>query len=197
MVMSGSDQGLVVLPAPVETTAHSDRTAISFETYVRSRWSALLRTAFLLTGDRQLAEDLLQTTLAKVLRRWDGLAQAANPDPYVRKVMLNTALRWRRRHWRAERPTDAVPDQPSTDSTAGVDARERLRRALITLPARQRAVIVLRFYEDQTEVQTAALLGCRPGTVKSQTAKAMAKLRARLADQPDDSDDSNGGGTPR
>ena len=149
---------------------------------MRARSPALLRLAFLLTGDRHLAEDLVQTALAKVMLRWDGVVRGGDPHPYVRTVVIRTALQWRRRRWRGEQPTGTVPDSAHRgDPTAAVDSRERLRLALRSLPPRQRAVVVLRHYEDLSEAQVAALLGCSVGTVKSQSAKGIDRLRRVLA----------------
>jgi RNA polymerase sigma-70 factor (sigma-E family) len=154
-----------------------------FPAFVRDRSAALARTALLLTADRHLAEDLVQSALAKVADRWTRLASTGDPTPYVRKVMLRTAISWRRRRWAGEVPVATIPDV--ADAAANVrDADECLRRALGGLPPRQRAVLVLRFYEDLTEADTAAALGCSVGTVKSQTAKGLVRLRAALATKP-------------
>lgn len=152
---------------------------MGFDEYVQTHSAALVRAAYLLTGDRQLAEDLAQTALAKVSLRWEAVAGRGAPDAYVRKVMLRTAIGWRRRRWTGEHATARLPDVGVVDATAGVDAREQLRAALLVLPARQRAAVVLRFYEDLSEADTAATLGCSVGAVKSQTAKGLAKLRER------------------
>ena len=152
----------------------------SFDGYVRDRSAALLRLAYLLTGDAHLAEDLVQTSLVKVMGRWDDVTAKGDPHPYVRKVLLHTALGWRRRRWRGEQPSDRLPDVGSPDRTAVVDSRERLRRALLSLPSRQRAAVVLRHYEDMSEAQVAHELGCSVGTVKSQTARGLERLRALL-----------------
>jgi len=160
-----------------------DGAPLSFDRYVRDRSPALLRTAFLLTGDRHRAEDLVQTTLTKVLDRWDGIAARGDPHAYLRTVLLRTALGWRRRKWEGERPSSELPDRAeATDATATIDRRDRLRVALLGLPPRQRAAVVLRHYEDLSEADTAAVLGCSVGTVKSQTAKGLERLRALLTD---------------
>jgi RNA polymerase sigma-70 factor (sigma-E family) len=156
----------------------------TFDTFVRESSPALARLAFLLTGDRQLGEDLVQTALAKVLPHWHRVSAGGNPAPYVRAVMVRTAIGWRRRRWTGETPATAIPEPaPDHDFSAALDTRERLRHALSTLPIRQRAVVVLRFYEDRSEAEVAELLRCSRGTVKSQTAKALAKLRVRLNDE--------------
>jgi RNA polymerase sigma-70 factor (sigma-E family) len=155
---------------------HSSPTADEFAAFVHGRGAALQRTAYLLTGDWALAEDLLQTALARSFLAWGRIRQE-DPDGYVRKVKANThARRWRRK-WRGEAPTDVLPDQSRYDGHAGVDDRVTLAQALRHLPPRQRAVIVLRFHEDMTEAQVAAALGISVGTVKSQTSKALATLR--------------------
>ncbi|MGO9875535.1 MAG: SigE family RNA polymerase sigma factor [Acidimicrobiia bacterium] len=152
-----------------------------FDFYVIERSPALLRLAFLVTGDRYRAEDLVQTTLAKVLRRWDATAAKGDPHPYVRKVLIHTALGWRRRKWAGEQPTYYLPDHATDHDIADLAARrEHLRYALLQLPPRQRAAVVLRHYDDLSEEQTAAALGCSVGTVKSQTAKGLAHLRTLL-----------------
>src|SRR5579864_102300 len=113
-----------------------------FDDYVHERSAALLRLAFLLGGDPHLAEDLVQSTLVKVMGRWEAITAAGDPHAYVRTVLLRTALGWRRRRWTGERPTDRLPDGADAADTAGVVvARERLRRALAALPPRQRAAV--------------------------------------------------------
>jgi RNA polymerase sigma-70 factor (sigma-E family) len=150
---------------------------LDFSTYVRTRSAGLVRAAYLLTGDRQLAEDLAQTALAKVSLRWEVVSGRGDPDAYVRKAMVRTAIGWRRRRWHGERPTALMPEVAEVDSTIAVDARHRMRAALLSLPPRQRATVVLRFYEDLSEADTALTLGCSVGAVKSQTARGLAKLR--------------------
>src|SRR3954447_15745980 len=155
-----------------------------FAAFVQHRSAGLARTAFLLTADRYLAEDLLQATLVKVADRWSRIAASGDPTPYVRKVMLHTAISWRRRHWRGELPTAPVPDVAASDENAS-PADERLRRAMAQVPPRQRAALVLRYYDDLSEAETAAALGCSVGTVKSQTARGLARLRALMATEHD------------
>jgi RNA polymerase sigma-70 factor (sigma-E family) len=150
-----------------------------FEDFVRRRSGAMLRAAWLLTGgDWALAEDLVQAALGEVWRRWATVADMEAPDAYAHKVMVNTCLRWRGRRWIGEIASARMPvTVTGTDGFAQVDVREALRHALRVLTVKQRAVIMLRYYEDRTEAQTARIMGCSVGTVKSQTAKAMAKLR--------------------
>ena len=148
-----------------------------FADYVSGRGQALQRTAYLLTGDWALAEDLLQTALARIYPRWDRIVRD-DPDAYVRKVLVNTWSSWWRRKWRGEVPSDALVDTAGMDPYAEADRRRAVAAALAGLPPKQRATVVLRFHEDMTEAQVAAALGVSIGTVKSQTAKALAKLRS-------------------
>lgn len=158
--------------------------AAEFAAFVSGRGPALQRTAYLLTGDWALAEDLLQTALAKSYLAWGRIRQR-DPEGYVRKVMANTSASWWRRKWHGEAPTEVLPDRSLTDVTAQVDNRLSLARALRALPPRQRAVIVLRFHEDLTVEAVAATLGCSVGTVKSQTSKALATLRNNPTIRPE------------
>jgi len=148
-----------------------------FADFVAVRGQSLQRTAFLLTGDWALAEDLLQTALARVYPRWQRITRD-DPEAYVRRVLVNTWSSWWRRKWRGERPTEALPEPTGPDPYVEVDRRNAVASALARLPEKQRAVIVLRFHEDLTEAQVAELLGVSVGTVKSQTAKALTKLRS-------------------
>ena len=145
-----------------------------FEEFVVVCSDRLLRTAYLLTRDPALAEDLLQTGLTKAWFAWRRLDD--QPEPYVRRILVNTYATWWRRRWRGERPTGDLPEPRSTAGT-GAETRHDLWVALGRLPRRQRAVVVLRFFDDLTEADTAEVLSCSVGTVKSQTAKALARLR--------------------
>jgi RNA polymerase sigma-70 factor (sigma-E family) len=164
-----------------------------FEAYVRDQGGRLARIAFLLTGDAYLAEDLVQVALSKLAPKWDRVVAQGDPTPYVRAILVNTATGWRRRRWSGEAPTSPLPDGRADDGQRaladGVDRRDELRRALGQLGARQRAVVVLRFYEDLPEAEVARLLHCSVGTVKSQAAKALAKLRLLIPDDPGDDRD--------
>ena len=144
----------------------------TFDDFVAARSRALLRTAYLLTHDHALAEDLLQTSLAKAWFAWKRID--GNPEPYVRRILVNTYASWWRRKWNGEHPTEDLPERVAEEP--GAEPTD-LWRAMERLPRRQRAVVVLRYFEDLTEAQTAALLGCSVGTVKSQCSKALAKLR--------------------
>jgi len=150
-----------------------------FREFVAARSAALVRSAWLLTGDEGEAQDLVQTALAKTWSRWSRVARQDAPEAYVRRVMLSTFLTWKRRGSRREVPVDVVPERAvAADSFEAVGLRAPMYAALRDLPPRQRAVVVLRFFDDLTEAQTADVLGCSVGTVKSQAAKALTKLRA-------------------
>jgi RNA polymerase sigma-70 factor (sigma-E family) len=150
-----------------------------FEEFMTSRWAGLVRLAFGLTGDRWLAEDLAQTALVSAYASWWRVRRADDPDAYVRRILINASKsRWRRS--RAEQPAEPqaeVPD-PAADPAAAIGERSALLTALAALPPRQRAVVVLRYWEDLSDAQAAALLGCSASTVRSQAARALAKLRA-------------------
>lgn len=149
--------------------------ADGFSGFVAARYEALARTAFLFTGDRGHAEDLVQSALIKTLRSWNRLADPAAAEAYTRTVMVRLAGRWSRRRWRGELPAELVDDVGSeADSASALDVRAALR----ALPWPQRAVLVLRYFDDLSESQTAAILGCSEGTVKSRSHRALAALRA-------------------
>ncbi len=135
-----------------------------------------MRTAYLLVGDAHLAEDLLQNVLTKVVGHWSKLSRDGNPEAYTRKALVNEYISWRRRSSR-ELPSADPPEHGTSHDNATLD-RIVLRQALAKLTRKQRAVIVLRFWEDLTEAQTADTLGCSIGNVKSQTHHALARLRA-------------------
>jgi RNA polymerase sigma-70 factor (sigma-E family) len=151
-----------------------------FRDFVAGRSAALHRTAYLLVGDWALAEDLVQTALVKTYLAWRRLDGLAAVEPYARRVLVNTATSWWRRRWRGERPTGLLPERGLPDGAEQRAERDRLWQLIQTLPARQRAVVVLRYYEDLTEAETARLLDISVGTVKSQTARAMGTLRAAM-----------------
>ena len=149
-----------------------------FARFVAERERSLQRTAWLLTGDWALAQDLVQTALVRAWPHWERIRRRDDPEIYVRRVMVNTWLSWRRRKWRGERASERVPDNPAPgDLAAEVTARVAVREALGTLTDRQRTVVVLRVFDDLTEVQAAGVLGCSVGTVKSTLARSLAKLR--------------------
>ena len=150
-----------------------------FAEFVRAREQALQRTAWLLTGDRELAKDLVQTALARVWPRWERILRRDDPEVYVRRVMVNTWATWTKRRWRAERATGTLPDGPAPgDVASDIAVRLAIRDVLATLTSRQRAVLVLRVFDDLSEAQVARILDCAVGTVKSTMSQALAKLRA-------------------
>jgi RNA polymerase sigma-70 factor (sigma-E family) len=158
-----------------------------FEEFVGARTASLSRTAYLLTGNHHSAEDLLQVALSRVAARWPQVRDG-QPESYARRIMVNEFISWRRRRWYRERPVDdaelsvdagrATPDLATPDLATAVVRRIVVGRALARLTARQRAVLVLRFYEDLSEAETAEALGCAVGTVKSQTHLALTRIRA-------------------
>ena len=150
-----------------------------FREFFAVRQAALSRTAFLLTGSRQAAEELLQDALVKTVARWRRVVEGGNPEAYIRQVMLNELRsRWRRRRRGVEHPTAELLDQAETrDLESDTADRDLLAAALRKLAPRQRAVLYLRFYEDLPEAEVARQLGCSVGTVKSQAHDALARLR--------------------
>lgn len=151
-----------------------------FHQFMVSRWPRLVRLAYGLTGDRWAAEDLAQIALADAYAAWWRVRRADDPDAYVRKILVNAChRRFRRKRAAAE---TAAPHEPgegcSGDPAATVAERSALLAALAELPPRQRAVIVLRYWEDMTDAQVAVTLGCAESTVRSQAARALAKLRS-------------------
>jgi RNA polymerase sigma-70 factor (sigma-E family) len=152
--------------------------AEGFAQFVEARERALQRTAYLLTGDWALAEDLVQTALARAWPRWERITRRDDPEIYVRKVLVNTWTTWNRRRWRGEKPSAEVPDAVAAGDVAEeVTVRVGLRGALGSLTPRQRAVLVLRIYDDLPEAQVAHLMNCAVGTVKATMSQALAKLR--------------------
>ncbi|MBZ5733736.1 SigE family RNA polymerase sigma factor [Nocardioides sp. TRM66260-LWL] len=178
-----------------------------FASFVHARQHALQRCAYLLVGDAHLAEDLVQEALAKTYARWSKVQQQDDPEAYVRRALTTTAISWsRRRSWRGERATGELPETPAgpparvpdhlRDPGDALAETGRVVDALRRLPARQRAAVVLRYYEDLTEAQTADVLGCAVGTVKSQVSAALAKLRLDPGlVGPDAADPHHAGGT--
>jgi RNA polymerase sigma-70 factor (sigma-E family) len=167
--------------------------AVTFEDFVEGSSSRLFSMAMLLTGrHRAEAEDLLQSVLERAYRRWQRICRHGDPEPYVRQMLVNAATdRWRRLRRRPEEPLPGGSVQPdgsdarlasSADAAAAVADRDLLLRALAALPPGQRAVLVLRYFADLSEAQTAHALGCSVGSVKTQAARGLARLRVLTAD---------------
>lgn len=152
-----------------------------FAQFVDARWSSLYKLAYLLAASPTGAEDLLQTTLEKAYVNWVRIARMEHPEAYVRRMLANTLLSGRRRAWVGEQPFGKLPEITGGSAEVPVLDRALLWPLVCALPARQRAVIVLRYYEDLTEEQIAEVLGCARGTVKSQSSAAIAALRRALA----------------
>jgi RNA polymerase sigma-70 factor (sigma-E family) len=152
-----------------------------FHDFVAARRPTLLRAAMLLTADRADAEDLLQSALTKTYLAWGRINDHGALDGYVRRTMVNINISWWRRRKLEEYPTEELPDTPVADHTDRSELRDGLERLLGRLPARQRAAVVLRYYEDLTETEIAETLGVSVGTVKSTVSRAMAKLRDEAA----------------
>jgi RNA polymerase sigma-70 factor (sigma-E family) len=163
-----------------------------FSEFVAARQQALLRTAYLLTSELHSAEDLVQISLAKAYLAWDRLRDPRAAEAYVRKIMVNEHTSWWRRAWRRnERSTDELPETPTVrDDPTDFERRDALWELVQTLAPKQRAAVVLRYYEDLSEAETARILGCSVGTVKSQTSRALRSLRTRL----DEAESSTKGG---
>jgi RNA polymerase sigma-70 factor (sigma-E family) len=148
-----------------------------FESYAGAQWRPLLRAAWLLTGNWAAAEDLVQSALALVWASWPRVRVVAERDAYVRRMLTNQFLGQQRRRSSSELPSDVLPETPAPDASINLDRRLVLTQALDELPPKQRAAIVLRYFEDLSLEQAAAALGCSVGTAKSQTSRALAKLR--------------------
>lgn len=157
--------------------SHGHDDDLAFRDYVLSRGTALLRIGVTLTGNRADAEDLVQAALAKTYLAWGKINDRTALDAYVRRAMVNTHISWWRRRKLEEFPTDELPDQAVADQARDSDLAEVVRRALDRLPERMRAAVMLRYFEDMTEPEIAALLGVSLGTVKSTVSRAVARLR--------------------
>jgi RNA polymerase sigma-70 factor (sigma-E family) len=159
--------------------------AEGFAQFIEAREQALQRTAWLLTNDWALAQDLVQAALARSWPYWGTIKRGDDPEIYVRRVMVNTWATWRRRRWKAEEPTGMLTDRPDHgDIAADVATRVAVRQVLAVLTDRQRAVVALRLFDDLPEAQVARILGCAVGTVKATMSQALARLRSdpHLAD---------------
>ena len=159
---------------------------VDFAEFVLARTPALLRFAYLLTGDGHLAEDMTQEALVRAHRKWSTITSDAGPEPYVRKAIMRQYLSWRRRRSSGELPIAEVPDTPDPRQDPGhvaeqVVERDEMSGLLATLSRAQRAVVVLRYYEDLPDAEIAGLLGCSPATVRAHAFTALKRLRAALA----------------
>ncbi len=157
---------------------------MDFDEFFRATWPRLFRTAYAVAGDAASAEDALQGAYAKAFASWRRVSRVEHPEAYVRRIVVNEVLGTRRRGWwQRERPHDSLePPGHVVSPELGVVEHDAIWTAVQTLPPRQRAVIVLRYYEDLSEVQIAEVLGCSAGTVKSQASAALANLRRDAAD---------------
>jgi RNA polymerase sigma-70 factor (sigma-E family) len=151
-----------------------------FREFVRTQWGPLTRTAYLLTGDRSYAEDLVQTALEKTHRKWRRVSRMDAPVAYVRRAMVNTAISWRRRRSFGETPRPPEDRVAAGDPYRQVDERQQLLAALRGLPPKMRAALVLRYFEDLAEADVAAAMGCSVGTVKSQVSRGLRRLRDEM-----------------
>jgi RNA polymerase sigma-70 factor (sigma-E family) len=158
-----------------------DRDDEAFSAWVDRHGQQLLRTAYLLTGDRHRAEDLVQAVLLRALPRWGSIGTRA-PMAYLRRALVNQNTDTWRRTGSRETLTAIPSDVPVNDNTAGLALRQDLLAALQTLPTQQRAAVVLRYFEDLPDHEIAELLGCAEGTVRSQVSRALVKLRPHLHD---------------
>src|SRR5689334_20433033 len=174
-----------------EDGRRGDEGDMEFDEYVAARGPALERYAFVLTGDAQRSQDLVQTALIKAYRRWRWVVRAGHPDAYVRRIVTTSYLDWRRRRSSEEQPVDVVPDAVAdhSDPADRVAERDEVRRALATLSPQQRAVLVLRHYEGHDDAAIAAVLGCSEGTVRAHASRGGQRLREvlqqnRLTEEP-------------
>jgi RNA polymerase sigma-70 factor (sigma-E family) len=153
----------------------------AFEQFFRAAWPRLFRTAYVIAGDHQAAEDAVQVAMVRVCARWSRVRSMASPEAYARRIAVNECLGRRRvPAVRRETPTDLSGSELRELVTPAPDDPPDLWNAVRELPPRQRAVIVLRYYEGLSESEIAEALGCRPGTVKSQASAALARLRTRV-----------------
>lgn len=179
------EPGAAPAPGPDPALALRPDADDDFDSFVTRRWVPLVATAYLVTGDRGIAEDCVQEALVRMHRRW-GRIDRAGRVAYAHRAAINAALSWRRRRWTAEVSFDVARHDVGhrADDPVGVDPS--LLAALRTLAPRTRAAVVLRFFEDRSEAQTAEILGCSVGTVKSLTSRGVARLRTVLAAPADD-----------
>ena len=159
-----------------------ERSEAAFHEFVAARASSLFRTALLMLGDYQLAQDLLQESLVKTYVAWVRLRDVGNAEAYTRKVIVTTSTSWRRRNSFHERPAETLPGGVVADVADLIAADVDLWTHLRALPSRQRAAVVLRYCQDRSEVQTSELMGCSVGSVRRHASRGLAKLRDRMGD---------------
>jgi len=162
----------------------SSQEAAAFTEFMSARSASLFRTAYLIVGDHQLAQDLLQESLVKTYVAWPRLRDLSKAEAYTRKTIVTTAISWRRRRSFHERPMDPLPDSAVPDPGEAVATHASMVAQLRGLPPRQRAAVVLRYYENYTDDEIAAVLRCGASTVRSQISRALATLRAAAAPRP-------------
>ena len=161
------------------------RDEASYVEFVSARWASLYRLAFLLAGTHHAAEDLLQASLLRAYVAWDKVQRTESPEAYVRRIVVNNSISdGRRRSRRPEVVVESLPELPGTAVGADFVDRAAVWPLVAALPPRQRAVVVLRYYEDLSEAEIARVLGCAPGTVKSQASAALRTLRVAMASEP-------------
>jgi RNA polymerase sigma-70 factor (sigma-E family) len=155
---------------------------VGYDDLYSALWPRLVRTAYAVSGDLGVAEDAVQTAFAKAYRSWRRISRLEAPEAYLRRMAVNEVLNDRRLARRRHEISSAEPPESTATGRSGDDAlvQDEMWRVVLSLPPRQRAVLVLRYYEDLSEQQIADVLGCRPGTVKSQASAALASLRTRL-----------------
>lgn len=161
-------------------TGRGARDGTAFTEFMTARSASLFRTAYLIVGDHQLAQDLLQESLVKTYLAWPRLRDVGKAEAYTRRTIVTTAISWRRRRSFHERPTAHLPEPEAPDPGDAVTSHTSMMTQLRALPPRQRAAVVLRYYEDLSEAQTAEVMGCSVGAVKSQTHAGLARLRERM-----------------
>ena len=152
----------------------------AFSEFAEACAPSLYRTAYLMVGDHQLAQDLVQEALVKTYVAWPRLRDVSKAEAYARRTIVTTAISWRRRRSFHERPAQTIPEQAQPDGTDAIATHDVMWAELGALPPRQRAAIVLRYYEDLSEAETAQVMGCAVGTVKSQVSTGLQRLRRRL-----------------
>lgn len=178
---------MVTLGSQTRPDEASAATDLGFEAYVTARGAALVRFAMLLTGDDHRAEDLVQDALTRAYLRWSRIRRADNPDVYLRRLVINGSRSWWRRMANRETP-GPMPAERAAPGDLGDEtaARDELWRLIVALPHQQRAVIVLRYYEDLDDATIAQILECTPATVRTHAMRALHKLRGHLREAGDD-----------